>query len=369
MPPRPDQVEVTLLGPGYGECVMVCLGGGNWIVVDSCRDNETNQVTALSYLEGLGIDPEKAVRLVIASHWHDDHIAGMNEIVSRCAHATFCCGSALGKEEFLGLVCKFSKGHFSLNGPGVREIYNVFETLRKQDRKPKYALANRSVLTVRPGDSGHGWECKVQTLSPSDTQFDKFLTELTTLMPEVRETKYRCLPQKPNRLAVVTWLEIGPIRILLGSDLEETEEEDGGWSAIVTSSERPAGKASVFKIAHHGSANAHNDEVWSEMLVADAFAVLSPFNRGSKLPSPKDVARINTLTPEAYSTAKLRVATARRRPAAVEKTLKEAGVKLHRAEPRTGAVRLRNRGRTKPDNWHVELFQDACRLSEVHKAS
>jgi hypothetical protein len=52
---------------------------------------------------------------------------------------------------------------------------------------------------------------------------------------------------------------IGDIALLLGADLEETGEEDTGWSVIVASTERPHGKASIFKIPHHGSETAHHD--------------------------------------------------------------------------------------------------------------
>src|SRR6516164_161156 len=33
-PPRPDQVEISVFGPSYGECIVAHLGHGNWIVVD-----------------------------------------------------------------------------------------------------------------------------------------------------------------------------------------------------------------------------------------------------------------------------------------------------------------------------------------------
>ena len=94
MPPNADQVEVTLLGPGYGECAVIHLGNDHWAVIDSCRDSYSGKPAALSYLESIGVDPEKAVKLVLATHWHDDHIYGMGALVSRCVGAKFCCSSA-----------------------------------------------------------------------------------------------------------------------------------------------------------------------------------------------------------------------------------------------------------------------------------
>ena len=77
MPPNADQVEVTLLGPGYGECAVIHLGNGHWALIDSCLDSDTGRPAALSYLEGMGVDPATAVRLVLATHCHDDHVGGM----------------------------------------------------------------------------------------------------------------------------------------------------------------------------------------------------------------------------------------------------------------------------------------------------
>jgi len=75
---RPDaqQVEVTLLGPGYGESAAIHMGNNHWAVIDSCIDSNTGQPAAIAYLENMGVDPASAVDLIMATHWHDDHISG-----------------------------------------------------------------------------------------------------------------------------------------------------------------------------------------------------------------------------------------------------------------------------------------------------
>jgi hypothetical protein len=151
--------------------------------------------------------------------------------------------------------------------------------------------------------------------------------------------------------------------VLLGGDLEETADRETGWSVIVMSPTRRDGQASIFKVPHHVSENGHSDEVWNRMLVTEPFAILTPWNRGSKLPTPGDVARITALTPNAYSTSTLGVGRPRRRPPAVEKTLRELRVNIRPAEPRTGILRLRKRG---SELWRLERFGGACHLSEVH---
>ena len=98
-PPRDDEFELTLLGPGYGESIVMHIGEGAWVLVDSC--GRADAPAALDYLETLGIDPAKAVKLIVASHWHDDHICGIAHMARACSTATFCCASVLCAEEFL----------------------------------------------------------------------------------------------------------------------------------------------------------------------------------------------------------------------------------------------------------------------------
>ena len=72
----PDQIEVTVIGPGFGESIVIHVGSNQWVVVDSCLDSRTGAPAALTYLNTLGVDPSVGVKLIVASHWHDDHIGG-----------------------------------------------------------------------------------------------------------------------------------------------------------------------------------------------------------------------------------------------------------------------------------------------------
>ena len=71
-PPAPTEVEVSLFGPGVGECVVIHLGLGEWLIVDSCLTAGREPV-AISYLSELGV-PLDSVRMCLFTHFHDDHI-------------------------------------------------------------------------------------------------------------------------------------------------------------------------------------------------------------------------------------------------------------------------------------------------------
>jgi beta-lactamase superfamily II metal-dependent hydrolase len=323
--PNPDQIEIILFGPGYGECVIVHLGNNHWIVIDSCIDSETQQPAALSYFNQIGIQPEDAVRLIIATHWHDDHIRGLSRVLTKCKKSRFCCSAALTHEEFLATVLNYETRSSITLTSGLKEIFEIYKELEKRPKPectPIYAFPNRKIYVLPPEESGHGAECRVWTLSPSDRQFQKFLNELTLLMPRVKETKKRATLQRPNNVSVVTWINIGESSLLLGADLEEVGDENLGWSVIVASPERPLGKGLIFKVPHHGSMTAHNALVWQEMLTPSPYAILSPFYYGHQgLPTPEDVIRITSHTNNSYSTSKLSIPNSKKvRPKVVLKT-------------------------------------------------
>jgi len=361
-PPLPEQLEVSIFGPGYGESIVIHIGSGRWVIVDSCIDTVSGRPAPIAYLNACGVDVANAVDVVVATHWHDDHIRGMAQVVNACRSAKFCSASTLQAPEFLATVLPYASRNKIAEGPGVRELFEIIHILENNKRPITRAIADRRIKVWSHGTLAHGQPVALWTLTPSDLQYAKFLTELTALMPGVGETKRRAVPQRPNHVSVVVWIEIGDLHVLLGADLENTTNPGIGWSAVISSTGRPTGRATVFKIPHHGSKNAHHDQVWRTMLVDKPFAVLTPNNRGRALPTEADVTRITGLTQTSYSTAKVSQRLRKRRDRAVEKTVRDMGVKLRSAEPEVGLVRLRQHNSA----WTTELFNEACLLKEIY---
>ena len=88
--PASDVIEVSIFGPGKGESIAVHLGSNQWLIVDSCVDQIDRSNPALRYLESIGVDLSADVRMVVGTHAHDDHIAGISEIFARCESAILC---------------------------------------------------------------------------------------------------------------------------------------------------------------------------------------------------------------------------------------------------------------------------------------
>ena len=216
---------------------------------------------------------------------------------------------------------------------------------------PIHALANRVVF--RKGG------CTISSLSPGDGVFQQFLASVGGLIPGKGVNKKRIRSFSPNEVAVALWVECGGSSLLLGADLERK-----GWVAILGDTHRPPGKASVYKIPHHGSADADEPAVWERMLEDEPVAVLAPWRRGrGALPTEQDTERILSATPNAWitDTGSTREATFRHGNRTVEKTLRESGVRIRRLAGDTGMIRLRRRIGS-ADDWKVKKFGNACHL-------
>jgi hypothetical protein len=181
-------------------------------------------------------------------------------------------------------------------------------------------------------------------------------------MPQRGVTKYRVPNPQPNDISVSLWLSIGSENLLLGADLEEHNDPKRGWTAIIASHDRPTGVAGYYKIVHHGSVTTHHEGIWTKLLGASPIAVLTPWNREKRLPSPADRDRLIKLTPNGFATARANPSTVRQLQA-VERVLRESGIKINAAEPVTGFVRAR-KSKTQGGTWQVDRSQNAVRLKD-----
>jgi len=270
-PPAPDQVEISLFGPGYGEAIAIHLGCGKWILVDSCLHPHLRMPSSLEYLDALRIDIKNAVALVVATHWHDDHVRGIGEVFDRRQSAALAISDVLQAEAFHKLVA-FYREPGVITASGVDEfiqILAILETRRPRGaaiNAPKFASADKVLYRENFNLFGTTVPITVYALSPSDASIMQAKIALDSLYPQEGQTKKRILAPSPNHAAVVLWIEIGAHRILLGADLEFTADPLTGWSVILNNSQVTSDRAFFFKIPHHGSSSAHDAAVWSQLL-------------------------------------------------------------------------------------------------------
>lgn len=360
--PDLDEVEISIFGPGVGECVVVHLGNGDWMVVDSCINKLSKRPVALDYFNVLGVDVSTAIRLLVASHWHDDHIRGIAKVCESAQLAKIACSVALKSREFINLAVASPYAMFQWPGASeMREVLKICSSRKSSARAagPEWAASSMRLLTLAGSD--RPFTAEVTSLSPSaETITFSFRAILEEFFAEGRPV--RQIPdQSPNEISVVLWIKLGTLNVLLGADLEERNHPGEGWRAIVQSDTRPSDKAQVFKVPHHGSTNADLQEVWDEMLVPSPHAVVTPYVRGPKvLPSRADLERLCSRTSNVYCTGDPESWKSPKRERTVDKVLKKIGPKRRAIEGRMGQVRIRSKNSL--DDIRVDLFQGAANV-------
>ena len=359
-PPKIDEVEITLFGPGFGESLVIHLGDGRWIIIDSCIDSETAEPAALCYLARIGVDPASSVSHVIATHWHDDHVGGLSKVVEACANAIFCCAAALTSPEFLNLVTAFNKRAIAVT-TGLSEIEKVLYLLMQRHAEPKYVLGDMPILTL-PATS-NAPQARLTALSPVNAEYSRFLQSLARHVPTSLTTKYRFPRPHENDISIATIVSVGDACALLGADLETTSSPHRGWNAVLASTNRPADVASLFKVPHHGSVTGQHDDIWNDLLTSQPVAILTPWNRGSKLPTRGDRARIASYAERSFITAR---GSAASKPSnyAIAKTIRESKITISAAEPRTGRITARIPIGAKAGGfqWSIDMSPEASDL-------
>jgi hypothetical protein len=309
--PAPDEVEFSAFGPGYGECLLVHLGGGEWMVVDSCIREGRHPV--LDYLRRLEVDVTTAVKLIVATHWHDDHVRGMAELVTACPSAAFVCSDALRFDELVGTFASLPEPPTQGVSSGVREMKRTFDVVTGRRGPAKWAVQDR-FLYERSTTEALPISCHVRALSPSDEAVTRSYRTIAALLGAAdrdsdggRRFRRVGRPER-NESAVVMSVDIGVAPpgehtcMVLGADLQEDPRH--GWAAVVAAWHGRGRCAEVFKVPHHGSENGHSDDVWTSMLTEEPEVVVCPHVNGrTRIPTPVDIDRLCSLSRNVHITA------------------------------------------------------------------
>lgn len=292
-PPAVAELEVSLFGPGTGECIVAHLGENEWMVVDSCTVGNKVPV-ALDYLAKLGVAAE-CVKLIVLTHFHDDHIAGASTLIEACTAAEVFISGALTYEESISYSLAHALGDVLVDKakPSTYEIAKIIKSVG--DRHVEFVGANQ-VLYRKNNVLVHSLSPSGRAIAESRLLFaDSFLKA---------ETDFRKLANKlhPNLCAIALHICNGNDTILLGSDLEVSNDPALGWEAVVLNTKKPATTATLFKVPHHGSHNGYSEAVVKTMLREKPISILTTFDRSS-LPREEDIVRIKAFSENLYFTS------------------------------------------------------------------
>ena len=333
------------------------------MVVDSCLD-ASDQIdrrpVAEKYLRALGVKLEDQVDLIVATHWHADHIAGLGRLVEICETAVFSCANVLVREEFQVFAEQMATGDTATDGAKLREFRHAIRHLRSRKQTIRFATGGKTIKSWLGTALHHGEDCFVRSFSPSDKEYALFLAEIARTSPAHGEAKRSAVPGSPNLVSVVLHVELRSFAMLLGADMESHNDPARGWTAAVAEGQTSrAAPADLLKIPHHGSETGHHPQMWSKLLAEKPIGVVTPFNRlpdSKKLPTSTDIARLKAATGDLYSTSELYASENKGRDAVVERGIRESGIIIRDLIAPLGLVRCR---RSTNGRWRTETFPPA----------
>ncbi|NNF95573.1 MAG: hypothetical protein HKM94_01440 [Halobacteria archaeon] len=352
--PKTNQLEISLFGPGYGECIVVHYGDGHWFTIDSCLEDDCTTPSALAYLNRLGAELTSCVRYNIITHPDGDHIGGISELFSACSSARLVCPALITEREMAGYNAYNSMVDPTPLTRTTREIVEVLGlSFDRPPGSPLYVKQDTLIMN----ESG----VRLTGLAPSDQKVRRFLNRVSRQLPGVNTGRRAPGKLLPNEVSAALLLEMENFTAIFGADLEETPGK--GWTTVLDTSIafKIAEAPNAYKVAHHGSNNADCARLWGSM--NNPVAVLAPFKRGiNKIPTQEDTERILQHTKSAFSTSSFRTQQLKRLSRA-DKALYDHRIRHRDLYPKNGHIRLRvDVGGT----INVDLFESAVHLSKVH---
>jgi beta-lactamase superfamily II metal-dependent hydrolase len=290
--------ETIIFGRGTGESILMHLQDNEWLITDSCL-NDQNKPAALEYLKEQGVDPAEHVKLIIISHFHDDHISGMLETILTCKKARVHISAALTKEEFVRYIYDFKKLN-EVNSK-TNEFSRLCEHFQTSDRKDlDQVMANTCLYTKN--------NITIHALSPCNEDMQESRDDFVHHAVNANNNSevLLSLPKgKPNHYCVVLRIYDTTSHqqndILLGADLEK--KRNRGWDKVCTAICAPINKkVGVFKIPHHGSETGYHTQTWNSLINDTPIGVITTYDN-SLLPRQGMIDTYSARTKELYCTS------------------------------------------------------------------
>lgn len=275
-----DTIQVVFFGKGYGESILLHVGNGKYVLFDSFINPETGHPIASDYLKGIGLT-EKSIVGIVCTHWDDDHVKGMAEIVSNISDGVeLCIPLVLSSRDILRYI-ELNKNN-PISYQSTSEFVKLLRLTSQHKMRVVYVNSNDNLFNELLVSAGKP-NSSIVALSPTANAIKRFLDSL--IMPQINsQIKYHGVSN--NDVSIVTLITNIVDGILLGGDLDDNHQY---WEEIAT--HYTYEKCKVYKIPHHGSENAFNQKVWDKM-VDKPISIITRFNSKS-LPTQSAIDKIS----------------------------------------------------------------------------
>lgn len=349
--PASDEIEVTILGGGnsYGESILIHCKYDYWVLIDSLVNPISKTPLAKAYLESISDSYSDKIKLVVATHWHDDHIKGIEEIIRTSNNLEkVCISQAVRCDEFLKLTQ--SEDYIESNNSGIKEFKKVLDCLTEKMLTPTFLLEN---TTVHQNISNSIY---VNSLSPSSKAIINSFNFIKKALTQANERK-AIIKDNPNDNSIVLHFRIDDQNILLGADLED------GWEEVMKTYAIGNTQSQIFKIPHHGSKTSYCEELWLKHFNSNTIGLITPWKLGvNYLPTQSDIDRIKSHDIASHITSHPNSVKIKKRDNKVNKVINELDFLVREQTYEFGVVRLRKK---LGEEWRIQLFGSAMKLDDV----
>lgn len=314
--PKNNEIEVTILGTGYGESIILFIPGVGWGIIDSFSTKiKTNTVVpALEYLKGILPQQDRRIAFIALTHPHEDHYRGLDRILENFLGVTerVCWYSGNGTNE-LKQYLAFQKATGGRSLVGYPRVLTSIQNSIKNGAQLRRLSELTEIIPNRRIDIEDYGSTNVSlvSLSPSALNIQKYTEILLGAYPVPGRTLKPIEDREHNLISVAMLLKIGNVQMVFGSDVETYPNTNMGWNAIITNRDFPDLSADLVKVAHHGSENGVNVSAWRKHASnKKPIAILTPFIRGNTiLPSEKGTNDLKKYTEKIGITSKIEFET------------------------------------------------------------
>lgn len=315
--------KVVLIGTGggYGECILIQFSPVGWIVIDSCINPSSKTSLPLEYLRSTGVNLDSDIKLILCTHWHDDHIRGMDELFEACTSAKLCFAPCTDKRKFLQWVgLDSAKSKFKTSNSSTKVFNNCLALCQQRGGQIIRASQDRQLFH----DAASNFS--VHALSPTDKTMESYDAEISQLITEYGHPSKEFVPNSPNNKSVALLIKLNQHTVLLGADLEVSSDDLQGWKGVYNmSSTLPHDKnVSLYKVPHHGSENAFFPQIWDTVLANDCIQKLTPWVRAKSIPTTESLKVLLSKSPRLYITSARHlkaVGKPKKRPSKINKSI------------------------------------------------
>lgn len=245
----PDRLYMFVIGPGFGESVVIRVPPDHWVVIDSCKPGE--RAAALEVLSRYS----GQCACAILTHQHRDHYPGFAEILSHANWTVIGCADT-----------KLLASRIESQNP-------------EEHRKNELEDIMAAIVARWESDRNARWQ------TWRGTRKDVGEATLTSLHP-TEALAGQTLEPDQNSLSTAILIEWKSVRLLLGADVENPHWDD------ITRQFQDLGAHAGMKVPHHGShlSNGSKGSLHKSFLTGERRRewIVTPYSKGSKRPGFED---------------------------------------------------------------------------------